>query len=66
MKLDNIKKLRLLNGYSQQEMAKLLGISYYSYNKKEKGEHKWRLDEVKKMRLVFNLSPEDIVQYFFS
>lgn len=35
MKVNNLKIYRQINGYTQKEMAKALGISEASYNRKE-------------------------------
>ena len=62
----SLKQKRLIFGYTQQEMAKMLGISYYSYNTKEKGNSKWNLKEANKLKIIFNLTPEEVIYYFFS
>lgn len=61
-----IKQKRLIKGYTQEETAKLLGISYYSYNKKEKGKCKWTLEEANKLKTLFNLTSDEIISYFFT
>ena len=58
----SLKQKRL----TQQEMAKMLDISYYSYNTKEKGNSKWNLKEANKLKIIFNLTPEEVIYYFFS
>ncbi len=62
----SLKQKRLIFGYTQQEIAKMLDISYYSYNKKEKGNSKWNLKEANKLKIIFNLTPEEVIYYFFS
>lgn len=62
----SLKQKRLIFGYTQQEMAKMLDISYYSYNTKEKGNSKWNLKEANKLKIIFNLTPEEVIYYFFS
>lgn len=62
----SIKQKRLISGYTQEEMAKLLNISYFSYNQKEKGNSKWNLKEANKLKTIFNLTPDEIILYFFT
>lgn len=62
----SLKQKRLIFGYTQKEMAKMLDISYYSYNTKEKGNSKWNLKEANRLKIIFNLTPEEVIYYFFS
>lgn len=65
--MDNIiKQKRLLKNYSQQEMAKLLNISYFSYNRKEKGTSDFTQKEITKLKIIFGLTPEEIDSIFFT
>ena len=47
-------------GLSQEEMAKLLGISKNNYNLKENGKLDFNLVEVKKILLILNDSYDNI------
>lgn len=62
----SLKQKRLIFGYTQKEMAKMLDISYFSYNQKEKENSKWNLQEAKKLKIIFNLTPEEVIYYFFN
>lgn len=50
-------------GYSQEKMAKLLGISKNNYYLKEKGKLDFSLTEVKK---ILNILDDDYNNIFFS
>lgn len=51
-----LKNLRLESGYSQKELAKLIGISYQSLQKYEKGISKPRLSRLEEIAEIFNVS----------
>ena len=63
MKEVNLRKLRGLRaeyGLTQEEVAKKIGISTNSYNRKERGKRKFTLIEAKKLADLFDVSIEDI------
>lgn len=51
-----LKNLRLESGYSQKELAKLIGISYQSLQKYENGISKPRLSRLEEIAEIFNVS----------
>lgn len=51
-----LKKLRLESGYTQKELAKLIGISYQSLQKYENGISKPRLARLEELAVIFNVS----------
>lgn len=58
---EKLKKLRLKEGYTFQEMSTFLGYnSPNAYARKEKGERKFTLEEVEIIAKLFNLSVEKI------
>lgn len=56
----NLKGLRAKNDLTQNDMAKILGISYVSYNQKEKGNQDFTLKEAKIIAKYFNTSMDYI------
>ncbi|MBQ1422089.1 MAG: helix-turn-helix transcriptional regulator [Firmicutes bacterium] len=56
MLADNIKKIRLARGLTQQEAAELLGISSSVYSRYETGNRVPPLDMFEKMADIFDVS----------
>jgi len=54
--MSKIKKLRILNGFTQMEMAKKLGISQSLYSLIENGKRKPSKKVVKKIEEIFGVS----------
>ena len=52
----NLKGLRATYGLTQNDMAKILGISFVSYNQKEKGKQDFTLKEAKTIAKYFQTS----------
>lgn len=50
-----IKSLRNLRGYTQEEVAKELGIALKSYNTRENNPDKFTVLEIKKMSKLFEV-----------
>lgn len=61
-----LKILRIRFGYSQQDVAEALGINKASYCRKERGEFRFSLEDVKKLKKIFELSAEDVDKIFLS
>lgn len=55
-----LKALRQLNGLTQEDTAKLLGLSLHTYNNKENNRTKFSLDEAKKIADLFKTTVDDI------
>lgn len=56
-----LKALRVKEGYTLQEMSSFLGYnSPNAYARKEKGERKFTLEEVKTISILFDKSVEQI------
>lgn len=56
---------RNLKGYSQKQTAKMLGLSSVQYGKKERGEKDFKANEIKKLKILFDLSDQEIISIFF-
>ena len=56
-----VKKYRLDNKKSQQEVADYLGIDIYTYNKYEKGSRKLNNEVVRKIAEYYNIKVSDIL-----
>jgi Predicted transcriptional regulators len=53
---ERLKTLRLESGYTQKQLAKLIGISYQSLQKYEKGINKPRLSRLEEIAELFDVS----------
>lgn len=60
-----LKLARMRSGFSQQEVADELGKKLDSYSKKERGEVNFFSDEILKLTLMFDLTPEQFNLIFF-
>ena len=56
-----IKEYRTIKGYTQRELAKLLGIKQNTYSDKERGKTKFTIDEVKFIKELFNVTYDDLL-----
>lgn len=56
---------RNLKGYSQEQTAKLLSLSSVQYGKKERGEKDFKTSEIKKLRILLDLSDQEVIEIFF-
>lgn len=55
-----LKALRIKNQLKQQDVAKLLGISETTYNRKENGVNEFTISEAIQLGNIFNISPGEI------
>lgn len=53
-------------GYSQQDVATLIGISSSQLNRKLAGEFCFRQDEISKLCDLLHIKPSQIGRYFFT
>jgi transcriptional regulator with XRE-family HTH domain len=60
---DNLKKIRLLRGLKQEEMANILHVSTQAYSKLERNETKMDDQRLKQIALFLNTSPEAIKDF---
>ena len=58
-----IEELRVNHGYSQEQMAKLLGYeSRTAYNTKIKGKREFSIADMVAICKIFSLEPNDLIQ----
>lgn len=58
-----LKSLRLLNGYTCQQMAEKMGVNKSTYHKKENGKMAISLMDARKISNIFGRSIDDIFFY---
>ena len=58
--LNKLKKLRISNNYTYQEMADILAMSKSQYYQIENGNRKLYYDTAIKIAKIFDLKPDDI------
>lgn len=56
MKFENIRSLRIDNGYTQKQIAELLGISQNTYSQYEIGVLNYPVDALMKLADFYNVS----------
>ena len=64
MELRELKAKRILNGLTQEQLAKKIGINTKSYNMKENGKIRFSLDEAAKVSEVLKLSLNEVNNIF--
>jgi len=63
---DYIRLIRLEKGYSQYQMANVIGISQNAYCLLENGQTKFSLDRIIEISSVFELSPQEFLDGYFN
>ncbi|MBT3422283.1 MAG: helix-turn-helix domain-containing protein [Bacteroidetes bacterium] len=58
-----VKELRMRNGYSQEELSDLSGLSLRTIQRIEGGENEPRGDSLKRLSNVFNVTPETLTDW---
>lgn len=61
MKMIKIREYRKMNGYRQEDLAKLLGIKQNTYSSKENGKRKFTVDEIIKLKEIFKVTCDDLL-----
>ena len=56
-----VKEYRLLNGYTQNEIANILNIKQNSYSNKELGKRAFTIEEIKLLKELFKVTYEDLL-----
>lgn len=56
-----VKEYRLLNGYTQTEVANILNIKQNSYSNKELGKRSFTIEEIKLLKELFKVTYEDLL-----
>lgn len=59
---ENLKRLRIQNNFTQQEIANQLGILLQSYQKYESGERQPKLNELDKFIIIFNCDYNELLK----
>ena len=57
----DIKKLRKEKGLSQEDIAKVLGVSQACYSYKEVGKRKFNIEELKALKKILEVSYEELL-----
>ena len=56
-----IKEYRIIRGYTQRELAEVLGIKQNTYSDKERGKTNFTIDETKIIKELFNTTYDDLL-----
>ena len=56
-----IKEYRMVKGYTQKEIAELLGIKQNTYSDKERNKSSFTIYEIKILKELFNVSYDDLL-----
>ena len=56
-----IKEYRIIKGYTQRELAEILGIKQNTYSDKELVKSKFTIDEIKIIKELFNTTYDDLL-----
>lgn len=56
-----VKEYRILNGYTQTEIANILNIKQNSYSNKELGKRAFTIEEIKLLKELFKVTYEDLL-----
>ena len=56
-----IKEYRIVKGYTQREIAELLGIKQNTYSDKERGKTKFTIDEIIAIKELFEVTYDDLL-----
>lgn len=59
---DNLKRLRIERGLTQQQVGEQLGTSKQAYSYLESGQHTPRFETIKKLANIFGVTPEKITE----
>ena len=56
-----IKEYRIIKGYTQKELAEVLGIEQNTYSDKERGKTNFTIDEIKIIKELFSVTYDDLL-----
>ena len=59
-----IKEYRIKRGYTQEQLAELLNISWRQLQRIEKDETKTKITTLKQIIRILNISNEEIINFF--
>lgn len=57
-----LKDLRKESNLTQKEVAERMGMNYFTYRNKERGEKRFNLEEILKLSEIFGLSTDIIIK----
>ena len=58
-----VEQWRHIRGYTQKQLADLIGMKCATYQTKESGKRKWSANELKDIAQVLNVSIENELEY---
>lgn len=61
-----LKILRIKHDVTQEVVAEKLGVEKSTYCRKEKGEIGFSIKDIKVLKELYNLTPEEVVQIFLT
>lgn len=64
MGIKKLKSKRVLMGLTQVEVANKMGLNAKSYNFKENGKIEFKLEEIKKISNILNLTLDEVDEIF--
>ena len=56
-----IKEYRIIKGYTQRELAEILGIKQNTYSDKEREKTNFTIDEIKIIKELFSVTYDDLL-----
>ena len=56
-----VKEYRVMMGYTQTEIANLLGIKQNTYSDKERGKTKFTIDEIKLIKELLRVTYDELL-----
>ena len=56
-----IKEYRIIKGYTQKELAEVLGIKQNTYSDKERRKTNFTIDEIKIIKELFSVTYDDLL-----
>lgn len=63
---NRVKMLMTVNNIKRRDLAKQMGISYNTLTKKINGQREFCIDEILKIKEIFNLDLETFANVFFN
>ena len=61
MKTLKVKEYRKINGYKQEDLAKLLSVTQSAYSRKENGKRGFTINEISILKEVFKVTYDDLL-----
>lgn len=66
MRLKTLKIKRVIMELTQREVAQKMNINVKSYNFKENGKSKFKVEEIKKIKEILSLTEDEVRDIFLS